>query len=70
MLANKLNIIVWLFYGFAVAALVTAGFFFDQAADDAPHFVGFLVFAFLAMFSIAVGNALRLVDRWLKSEGR
>jgi len=59
MLANKLNMIVWLFYGFAVVALVTTGFFFVQAANDTAHFVSFGVFAFLAMLSIAVGNALR-----------
>jgi len=66
MLANKLNITVWLFYGFAVVALATTGFFFAQAANDTAHFVGFGVFAFLAMLSIAVGNALRLVGRRLR----
>jgi len=70
MLANKLNITVWLFYGFAVVALATTGFFFAQAANDTAHFVGFGVFAFLAMLSIAVGNALRLVGRRLREVDR
>jgi hypothetical protein len=59
----------WLFYVFAVVAFAVAGFFVVQAANgstNTAHVVGSGVFVFLAILSIAVGNALRVVDRRLR----
>jgi hypothetical protein len=62
-----------MFYGFAVVAFGTTGFFVVQTASGSTstaHFVGAGVFAFLGLLALAVGSSFRAVDRRLRETER
>lgn len=60
----------WLFYLFGLLAFVTAGFFVIQSTSgttSTAHIVGSGVFTFLGIFSLAVGNTVRVMDQRLRA---
>jgi hypothetical protein len=60
----------WLFYGFAGLAFAAAGFRVAQAAAgafDAGYTLGTGVFSLFALLAVAIGNAVRVMDRRLRA---